>query len=530
MTRAIRFLRGRVALRDESGIALIMAVGIMFVLSVTLIGLIQYTSANSRSASRSQAAQEARSLAEAGINNGLAVLFGAVDPEAPALLTPARTSNYENGSVTWSGTFNVPLQLWQLTATGFVKNPTGPGTSDVQRTLKVNVPLRRVLTQPDDGGAWNWVYAARSTGSICDMTIEQSVDLAARLWVNGNLCLQNTAVITRGPLVVGGRVTLYQFANAIGTPTNRISEAHIAGGCQYKNQPLHIPCHGPQVPTAPGQPVDPVPADADNVFVAAGGFSATLPNPPVEFPTAEWELWYTKGAPGPFRPCYTQSGITPIFDVPTDVAANLATPSPTPLHRNMNKNVPTIFNLTPPNSYSCKTPGGELTWNATSRVLTVKGTIFIDGSVVVENGVTNTYVGQATIYATGTVLIKNSQLCAVLTPDKTACNVNDPGAWDPNQTMLIFAARGNGANGGHEAQVAVGDGVQLVSAAFQGGLYAEANVDVTTTSRAQGPMIGSTVMLGQTGRIEFPTINVLPAGAPGLPVPQAILDPPQDFG
>ncbi len=518
--------------RDESGIALVMAVGILFVLSITLASIVQYTSANDRNANHSQAGQSARTLAEAGLNNSLSVLFAAADPSLATLLSPARTSTYAGGTATWSGVFDEPRLTWRLTSTGTVRNPTGPGAAAVTRTLTVNVPMRRILTQANSTGAWNWIYASLSTGALCDMTISNKVDIAAPLWVEGNLCIEEQAIVSKGPLVVGGQVTLKNPHNRIGSSTNRMNTVHIVKGCQYSNNPLHVPCHGPST-----GPSDPVPADADNVFVAPGGFYSALPDPRVNFPrltTAEWRVKYGMAMPGPAFPCYPESktGTPPAFDTPSDVAAVLATVPPADRTVYMNNNVPTIFNLTPATSYTCKSAGGhELSWNATDRVLTANGTIFIDGSVVVENGAVNRYEGMASLYVSGTFLIKNSKLCAKLTADKSDCNL-DPSEtnWNPNTTMLVVHANGNGSNPGPEAQVSAGDSVQLVSGTFQGGLYGTNAIDITTTSRAQGPMMGSTVILGQTGYIAFPKIDVLPAGAAGLPMPSLELDPPQDFG
>jgi len=45
------------------------------------------------------------------------------------------------------------------------------------------------------------------------------------------------------------------------------------------------------------------------------------------------------------------------------------------------------------------TTSGEISWNATAKTLTVKGTIFIDGSAKVSQ--TANYNGQATLYLSG---------------------------------------------------------------------------------------------------------------------------------
>ena len=61
-------------LRDESGIALVMALGIMLVLTIALATTIHFTSASARHANSSNAGQKAYALAEAGVNNAISVL------------------------------------------------------------------------------------------------------------------------------------------------------------------------------------------------------------------------------------------------------------------------------------------------------------------------------------------------------------------------------------------------------------------------------------------------------------------------
>src|SRR5436190_18877055 len=70
-------------LHEEEGVALILAIISMLVLTITLTAVIFLTAAGARDAQRTNAGQKAYALAESGINNSLAVLF----------------KNYENGSV-----------------------------------------------------------------------------------------------------------------------------------------------------------------------------------------------------------------------------------------------------------------------------------------------------------------------------------------------------------------------------------------------------------------------------------------------
>ena len=60
--------------REEEGVALILAIVSMLVLTITLTAVIFLTAAGARDAHRFNAGQKASALAESGINNALAVL------------------------------------------------------------------------------------------------------------------------------------------------------------------------------------------------------------------------------------------------------------------------------------------------------------------------------------------------------------------------------------------------------------------------------------------------------------------------
>ena len=156
------------------------------------------------------------------------------------------------------------------------------------------------------------------------------------------------------------------------------------------------------------------------------------------------------------------------------------------------------------------------------RSSTANGTIFIDGSAQIQNGAVNTYTGSATIYISGTLLIKNSSMCQA--KSGSTCTTS---GWDPAQRMLVFVVNGNGSGGSPQSQVSGGDSVQLVSAYAQGALYATNAIDLGTTSQFDGPLDGSTVMLGQSTSSFFPGFTFVPAGMPGNPEVYAQPQPPQ---
>src|SRR5919109_5225575 len=86
---------------------------------------------------------------------------------------------------------------------------------------------------------------------------------------------------------------------------------------------------------------------------------------------------------------------------------------------------------------------GELTWNAATKTLTVKGTIYIDGSASVPNGALNMYNGQSTLYLTGVFVIdNNTKLCGGVSGSNC-----DFASWDPNKELLTVVADGSGPSG-----------------------------------------------------------------------------------
>lgn len=517
--------RLKARLRDERGIALVIAMGVLLVISVSLTGVIYFSSANARSSNYSKSERSAVALAEAGLNNALAAIMDLnndVNLDDPAWLATPRTTTYPGGTVTWSGELlgeTSKTLYWRVTATATVANPTGPGSAPIHRTLALKVPLKAPPEVREALEIWNWIYN-HQTGNACDMTIDQSVALQSPLFVRGNLCLRSTATIANGPLVVAGNLTLQQPQNSVGSVSTPLTnKVRVGGWCQYKNFATVNLCAA--------EPMAPTPSNHTNVF--ASNFSNNPSEYDINLPPVYWSAtvppyetgWYEKASPGPNFSCRTVSGTPPVFD--TKTAGGLPdgfTPN----------SVPGVFNLTPPaQSYTCITRRGQLSWDSASRTLTVRGTIFIDGSATIQN---NTgaihYVQQpdvactappdldsdnpcssgAVLYLGGTLLIKNSTVCGKIDAAGTGCDYT---GWDPNVNLFVVAAYSNGG------QCTTGVSVCVVSSTFQGALYGRAAIDASTTSQTQGPLVSETeVRVGQTNGVDFPDITITPVGMPGF--------------
>jgi Tfp pilus assembly protein PilX len=492
-------------LQRQDGIALVVAVGVLGVLAIAGTTVVLFSTANARSANVSKVGATAYSLAEAGLAEALAVLFNPANNAFNPYLLPARTSTYEGGTVTFSGVLNENSNppVWTVTSMASAKNPTG-ASGEVRRTLTAKVKVDPLLTESLGSQAWNYVFStATGDPSGCDMSLLNTVEMGSPLYVAGNLCLDNSAWISGGPVLVHGQLKLNAPQNSVGTSSAPVNTVKVAGGCTYRSNPLHSPCQGP-------------PANADNVFANEIGTAPAT----ITWPTAEWEKWYLNASPGPYYGCSTQSGTPPTFDNDQGLLSS-------PDASKWNRSVPGTFNLAPSgSSYQCKTAAGELSWNKGAKKLTVSGTVFIDGNAVIDNGFTSDYDGQGTIYLSGSLLLKNSNLCAVVSG--STC---DWAGWNPNTAFVGFIAGGKG--GGGQSDVGADVSIEIKSVNFQGGLYGVQKVQIDTAAnqpQIQGPMVAPSVVITQAiTTYSFPAVTIAPTGLAGNQVVYSKPRAPESF-
>jgi len=485
--------------RRQDGISLIMAVGILGVLSLAGTSAIYYSNTNQRSAVYSQEDASAYDLAEAGINEIMSILGHTNNNALNPTLLPETTRTYDAGSVTWKGTLIAATSVWVITSTGRIHNPTG-AVKEVTRTLKAEVPITPTYTQPLNNPAWDYIYSTR-TGNTCDMELANNVLGSARLYVEGNFCLKQNAGITISAMTVKGDVTVENNAK-IGLNTNMSTrvETYVGGSCKYATGAWGSPCSGNQ--------------DARNIFSKRDGPNWAIgvnPVPPViARPQADLSEWYERAIPGPANDCTSangaRSGSPPVFD--NDGVRN--------------NSVPTSFNLTPASSYTCRVgsanaPAGELSWNATTKTLKILGTIFIDGSAQIAGGNLNQYNGQGTIYMSGTFYVDGKMCGGVLNG-----NCDFP-SWNPNTEMFMVVTGGSGGQAGTDTGILVNNNGQ-----FQGGLYADYQIRFSNNAHAHGPLVGSTIVfVNNVTAYSFPTITNVPVGMPSNPEVYAQPNPPR---
>jgi hypothetical protein len=554
--------------------ALIMVIGILAVLTIAGSTMAFYTTSNARNVGRSKVDETSFSLSEAALNNAMSVLANPVNNSLDSDLLPsteatASSQTYENGTAKWYGTLDRAAAVWTITALGIYTNPTGAGTAPVRRQLTAKVPITPTLTQPLNNPAWDYMYATH-TGSACDETLNNNVSGNARMYVAGNLCLGQNAGASISALVVNGNLDLGNNAN-VGANTSMSTrvETYVGSNCRYAVGSWGV-CSGNQD------------ARHIYSKLSDGTTIGVNHTPPViAAPIADFAGWYENGIPGPSQPCTTTSGTPPSFDsnyptrdnsvgvvdltpassyvcrvgpgasttlpsainaTQTTITVASATGFPTSafririddemmnvtagfgtttwtVSRGANSSTATSHVMGQTLIWDDSNAGGELSWNATTKTLTAKGTIYIDGSAKVANGAVNTYNGQAAIYLSGTFYL-DGMLCGGVSGG--SCNFAN---WNPNTEMLMIVANGTGG------QVNPADSIQLANnSQFEGGLFGTAKVEFGNNAYSDGPVMGSEIILSNnTTTNAFPTITTVPVGMPANPAVYAQPNPPQLF-
>jgi hypothetical protein len=380
--------------------------------------------------------------------------------------------------------------------------------------------------------------------------------------------------LSQSTVIVGSNLDVANNA-AVGANTNMSTrvETYVGNNCRYgSSNPPWVTCTGNQDANHIYSKL------SDGTTIAVSHNPPVVP-PPV----ADFALWYENAIPGPSQSCTASSGTPPTFDnnypnrdnsvasvfdltpsssytcrvgrgasttissamTAAQTTVSVASASGFPTSGNFRIRIDdeqmtvtggqgtTTWTVTRGvNGTTAATHGsgqtvtqddagtsGEISWNATTKNLTITGTIFIDGSAKISNGALNTYNGQATLYLSGT-FYANGSLCGGVSG--SACNFS---SWNPNSEMLTIVANGSGG------QVNPGDSIQFANNfSFQGGLYGTNNVELGNNVNIDGPIVGSQIILSNNlATNAFPNITTVPVGMPSNPAVYAQPNPPQSF-
>jgi hypothetical protein len=191
-------------LGQERGFALVIALAVTFVFSMTVVTVIEAATSNTRSSDRSKGRISAYSLAEAGINNAASILTksNAYDPhvlhpqgayaQQDCASPPANpvgaaslgdtcsayTWTYDGGTTTMWGWLDANTYNWTITSTGSVRNAFGGAPTT--RTLVATVHIRAQASQQNIVPAWNYVFVKDTTPNVCNVTLDQTTALRRR--------------------------------------------------------------------------------------------------------------------------------------------------------------------------------------------------------------------------------------------------------------------------------------------------------------------------------------------------------------
>ncbi len=520
-------------LRNDDGIALVMSLGILIVIGITTVSLLSYTSTNVRAARSLDRTNAARELAEAGINEAESILNGpSSNASSPTLLgCSVSQTNVNNsappctdlvatsstGTVSYHGLYTQGSNTgtWTITSSGLVPNPTGGAPVVKTTTAAVTVIPGG---QANNISIWNYVYSTAPQGTGCEVDLDGNhTTIQVPLYVTGDLCLSGdhaTVVEDTGnggqpvDIRVKGGLTITGSGAKVGQDANhKVTSGIVEGGCRTTSTGTYHAC-----------------TSADDYYVSQVDTPLTAVPPATDFPG-----WYTGASPGPNHPC--DPALTP--------APNLMTTQPNAFDNDTTMNgTNASFILTPTGSgsdYNCVTSSGSLSWNHTTHVLTIGGTIYFDGRVQLNDD-KSIYAGKATLYVNGELDFNDGHgshagIRANCPDDKgkaKQCGINKgPGVdhWDPTANMIIFVVN-----------QPTGVAVDLTSdhSEFQGDLLcpptATAALAGDHTIVEGGIICGRFTWADHTQIYPLPSITTLPPGAPIPPNAPATISAPVTSG
>jgi hypothetical protein len=454
----------RAVLPREDGVALVMALIVSSAFAISTVAVAMLMTSNEHASGRDRDTARALNIAEAGLNNGLSVLSqnDATGAQAVGSTLSSTSFSLDNGTGSYSATKTGPLE-WTVTGRG-----TSPNGS-VTRHLELKVHAQIATTTSPASAVYGYGFFVAATSGCT--TIGGNAPLQVPVFVMNDLCLSGNAAISE-PGAGSGSLTVYVGGKytatsnpAIGTSTRHVGSFTAVGGCT--RQSSNVIC-----------------STSAQSHVYANSYSSTpsaLTKPAVDaaavYASGRWN------APS----CAIGS-----FTFDNDATRNASLGMVDLLQGNTR---PT-FDCTVTNP-SGTTTVGRLTWNQTTKVLTITGTIFIDGGLSFSGQSQATYQGFGTIYANGQVTT-NGQ-AAICGPPTIVSGSTCIGQWVPSLgTLAIVALGGWPMSGQSEFDVIA---------------YVVGDYTASGGAMVTGPVVTDTATL--TGNSKFAAVTEPPPGAPG---------------
>ena len=280
-----------------------------------------------------------------------------------------------------------------------------------------------------------------------------------------------------------------------GTHVNQIT---VAGTCTASGGTAHSPC-----------------SSADRTYANTYASTPAADNPVLVNPEIDYDYWWANAKPGPKHFCTNPSpGLAANF-----FDNNSATTTGPDASLTVNGE------MAPSNSnYTCQvwsqppTGGtllGELSWNHTTHVFKIKGTIFVDGNFRFDvDGEIVNYQGRADIMSS-----KDDEIDALVcananggTTYATSC-LSNMASWDSNANMLVLMSQQNNEydQGGTTCNGSTPNCYNgHLPGGFQGIMYSTADCLIHQNFQDSGPVICNTISLPNEGVGLNPTFFTYP--------------------
>ena len=277
--------------------------------------------------------------------------------------------------------------------------------------------MSTIKITPLDGGAvaavWNHIFmTAPLVPNVCQTNFNGNNTLiTSPLYVVGNLCLTGNGVAVQEAvggqaidLMIGGKLVLSGSGSKVGVDSSHpITSGVAVGGCTTVSVASATSTCAPAgfnywVTTT-------------DTFVSAAAPVATATDIASD---------YANFDPGPKHSCAAGGLAATTFD--NDTTQNGTNAS---------------FELLPGSSYTCISQSGssvgQLTWNNTTKQLTVNGNVFLDGNLTISQS--GTYTGTGVIEAAGTITFNgnSTKFCAT-----SPCNFSNWQGASGNNSMLTL--------------------------------------------------------------------------------------------
>ncbi len=177
--------------RDEDGIALVMALAIVLVLSVTTTGILVAGTANQRTTFVSDEQRQAFAIAQEGLAYAEGCLYAAAaNHTSPLCTSPLDLPSQPVGRGQYYARVGGDGHTWTMYGTGTV----GGVTQSVKAQADVPSPVTTTQT-----GVWNYVYAD-AAGTSCATYMNGSVTISVPLMTRGDLCFAGNLTYTGSQL------------------------------------------------------------------------------------------------------------------------------------------------------------------------------------------------------------------------------------------------------------------------------------------------------------------------------------------